>query len=206
MESTNVTRISEQVTLRDGTRLTIRAIRPSDATHLQSLHARLSPESILLRFLGRPKELPCAEAERLANVDYRTRMAIVATSAQNGEEQVVGVARYETIQSSEPGVAEAAVVVEDRYQSLGLGTILLVRLVTCAREHGIHTFVATVYSENTRILRLLQRSELPTKVVSVDGGVMEIHVKLPPQFHRVPLSFPLARATSWNLFGLLGSY
>ncbi len=174
----SIPRLTEEVTLRDGPRVTLRAIRPDDAPRLQALHARLSPESILLRFLGCTKELPRDQAERLANVDYRTRMAIVATLAMAGDEHIVGVARYEPIRSDAPGVAEAAVVVEDRYQERGLGKLLLARLVNYARAQGVRTFVATVYAENTRILHLLQKSGLPTHTVNVDGAVMEIHVEL----------------------------
>ena len=47
----------DTVTLRDGTTVTIRPIRPDDARGLQALFYRLSPESISLRFLGQPKEL-----------------------------------------------------------------------------------------------------------------------------------------------------
>jgi len=79
----------EIVALRDGTRVTIRPIRPDDARHLQALFYRLSPESISLRFLGQPKELPYEQARQLANVDYRKRMALVATREQGGEEHII---------------------------------------------------------------------------------------------------------------------
>jgi len=42
----------EAVTLRDGTMVTVRPIRPNDALRLQALFARLSPRSIFLRFLA----------------------------------------------------------------------------------------------------------------------------------------------------------
>ena len=64
---------SEAIVLRDGSRLTIRPIRPDDAPRLQALHARLSPESIYFRFLGWRPALSEQEAERFANLDYDTR-------------------------------------------------------------------------------------------------------------------------------------
>ena len=101
----------ETVTLGDGTTVTVRPICPDDASRLQALFTRLSPESIFFRFLGHRKELPYLEAKALANVDYRTRMALVATREQCGEENVIGVARYEIIGPGEHSVAEASIKV-----------------------------------------------------------------------------------------------
>lgn len=167
----------EAVTLRDGTMVTVRPIRPDDAPRLQTLFARLSPRSIFLRFLGHRKELPWELAERLANVDYQTRMALVATREQYGEDDIVADARYEGNLPGEPGLAELAIVVEDQYQGRGLGTLLLERLVAYARTHGIRVFWATVYHDNAPIKRIIQRSGLPIER-SVEAGVWEIRMKL----------------------------
>jgi GNAT superfamily N-acetyltransferase len=168
---------SEAVYLRDGTPVSIRPIHPNDAARLQALFARLSPETISYRFLGRRKELPYEEAKRLAEVDYQTQMALVATCQQYGEEEIVGVARYAVIPGTWPAEAEAAIVVEDRYQGRGLGTSLLERLVAYANAHGIRAFLATVRHDNERMMRFIRRSGLPTES-RVEAGVWEIRVGL----------------------------
>ena len=168
---------SEAVDLRDGTPLFIRPIRPDDAPRLQALFARLSPESIFLRFLGLRKELSDEQAERLANVDYQTRMALVATRGQKGREEIVAVARYAVIPGKSPVEAEAAIVVEDQFQGRGLGTLLLKRLVAYARTHGIRAFLATVYYDNAPIMHFVRHSGLPTES-RVEAGVWEIRVGL----------------------------
>ena len=168
---------AEAVTLRDGTMVTIRPIRPDDAPRLQAFFARLSPESIYSRFLGFRNELPREQAECLANVDCQTQMALVATRKQYCEEDVIADARYIVIPAGEPSLAEAAIVVEDRYQNRGLGTLLLKRLTACARMHGIHTFLAAVHHSNAWVMRLIRRSGLPTES-RVEAGTREIRVKL----------------------------
>jgi GNAT superfamily N-acetyltransferase len=170
----------EAVTLRDGTTVTIRPIRQDDARRLQELFARLSPESIAFRFLGHPKELSDKQAEQLANVDYHTRMALVATREQCGEEHIIAVARYAVDPAVAPDLAEAAVAVEDEYQSRGLGTLLLKRLAAYAQTHGIHAFMATVRHDNVRIMRFIQHSGLPTES-RLEAGTWEILVKLEPE-------------------------
>jgi GNAT superfamily N-acetyltransferase len=162
-------------TLRDGTEVTIRPLIAGDAPRLQALYSRLSPESIYYRFLSRSKELSREQAKRLANVDYDARMAFVATLGSDAEAPLIGVARY--AEGLEPGVAEAGVVVQDRYQRLGLGTILLTDLAEYARDQGIHTFVGWIHQSNAAILQFIRRSGLPTQS-RLEAGVWEIRVQL----------------------------
>ena len=170
----------ETVTLRDGTTVTIRPIRPDDARGLQALFDRLSPESIAFRFLGQPKELPLEQARQLANVDYRKRMALVATRQHGNEEHIIAVARYAADPASQPDVAEAAIVVEDEYQNRGLGTLLLTRLVAYAYAHGVRAFRATVRQDNIQIMRFVHHSGLPAES-TLDAGVWDIMVTLEPE-------------------------
>ena len=167
----------ETVTLRDGAPVIVRPIRPDDAPRLQALHARLSPETIYLRFLGMHLTLSNTEAEQLANVDYRTRMAFVAARAERGEEDLIGVARYALLGPERPGEAEAAIVIEDRYQDRGLGSILIDRLLAYARAHGVGVFVAEINAQNERILHFVRRSGLPAEKHWRDG-LWEIHVQI----------------------------
>ncbi len=110
--------------LRDGTRVLLRPIRPDDAPRLQALHARLSPQSVYLRWLSAHPVLTDEEAANLSQLDYRDRMAYVAILPEASPDEIMGVARYAAIPSEGPGVAEAAVAVADAYQQRGLGTLL----------------------------------------------------------------------------------
>jgi GNAT superfamily N-acetyltransferase len=169
--------VPEPVTLRDGTPLIIRPIRPDDAPRLQAFHTRLLPESIYLRYLGPHPVLTAREAERLTNVDYAARMALAATRSEGEGETIVGVARYDALGPARPDEAEAAIVVEDRYQSRGLGALLMSRLLAYARTHGLRYFVAEVSDENDRLMRFVQRSGLPAEK-KLKEGVWEIRVNI----------------------------
>ena len=173
----------ETTTLRDGATVTMRPIRPDDAHGLQALFDRLSPESIALRFLGQPKELPYEQAKQLANVDFQQRMALVATLEKGGEEHIIAVARYAVDPTGQPDVAEAAIVVEDEYQKRGLGTLLLTRLVAYAYAHGVRAFRATVRQDNIQIMRFVRHSGLPAES-ALEAGTWDILVKLEPEAER----------------------
>ena len=168
----------DRATLRDGTLVTIRPIRPDDAPRLQAGFARLSPQSIYLRFLESYKVLTDKQAKEFATLDYQNRMAFVAEILEDGQKNIIGVARYAMLPSSEPGLAESAIVVIDEYQRRGLGLALMERLVTYARTHGVRVFLATVHHTNSQIMRFIGRSGFPTEKKILEPGVWEVRIIL----------------------------
>jgi acetyltransferase len=168
----------EQVTLRDGEIVIVRPIQAGDAPRLQEGYLKLSRETMYLRFQKFAKELPDAEAGYLANVNYRTRMAFVATQIIEGRESIVGVARYDVPADGEPDVAYCGVVVGDPLQRQGLGRALFKRLAAYARKQGVRTFVGEILSGNEPMLRFIEHSGLQYRLVHAEGGVSEVHVDL----------------------------
>ena len=81
--------LSELAYLDDGTPVEFRAIRPDDADRLEGLFYRLSPQSLYLRFFSPVPRPRRAVIERLANVDYTDRLALVAVI----DDEIIGVAR-----------------------------------------------------------------------------------------------------------------
>jgi acetyltransferase len=167
----------EQLTLQDGTQVTLRPIRPDDAPLLQAGFRKLTPQTIYLRFMKVASELSDREAYGFANVDYQANMGFVCSIQEAGEEQLIVSARYAS-RPDEPGVAEAAIVVRDDYQGRGLGGIVLDRLVRYARSHGIHEFAATILTSNMRIMRFIKAGGLPYSRKMTEPGVWEVHISL----------------------------
>lgn len=168
---------SEIAALRDGMPVMIRPIRPDDAPGLQALHARLSAESVFLRFLDQLKALPEKDARRLATVDYRASMALVAALTEGDLGRLIGVARYAAGDPDRIEAAEAAIVVEDEFQGRGLGTLLVERLVAYARRQGVRFFVASVHYSNSEIIHFIERSGLSAEK-RLEAGVWEFKIKL----------------------------
>ena len=69
---------------------------------------------------------------------------------------IVAVARYVRL-NADPATAEAAIVVADALQGLGLGTLLAQRLAGAARIHGIERFTAEMLGDNRPARRLMER-------------------------------------------------
>jgi GNAT superfamily N-acetyltransferase len=171
---------AETVTLKDGTAVTLRPIRPDDAPRLQAFHTRLSPQTIYLRWLAAHPVLTDTEAASLSNLDYTSRMAFVATRpAADGAEHIIGVSRYAVAAPERPDEVEAAIVVEDAYQGRGLGTHLLRRLWAYARAQGIRYWVAEINAENAPMMKFIQRGTLPT-TRRFEGGSWQVKIDIAP--------------------------
>lgn len=169
---------TEIVTLMDGRQVMLRPIRPDDAPRLQEGFARLSPQSIYMRFLKTATALSDAQANQLASVDYIEHMALVGAVQEDNTERLVAVARYGVLEGDEPGLAEAAIIVRDDYQGIGLGKILMKRLLQYGKRHGVCKLVATVHSSNARITRFITKSGLPFEKKMLEPGVWEYRIRL----------------------------
>jgi GNAT superfamily N-acetyltransferase len=161
--------------LSDGTRVSLRRIRAEDAEALQRLVGRSSDRSVELRFFGPLKVLSDEMARRFSDLDGKDRFALVALDPEDPEE-IVGVVRYARERRTEG--AEYAALIEDRFQSKGLGLGLTKRLVEAARENGIGHLHAMVMRKNARMLGLLRSLDLPERVRWQDGAErVEIDLK-----------------------------
>ncbi|MEO6397813.1 MAG: GNAT family N-acetyltransferase [Tepidiformaceae bacterium] len=145
--------------LRDGRMMCFREIVPEDAVRLQAFHERLSRETTRLRFFTAMPHLSGSMAEHLAEVDFGDRAAYVACFP--GEDAIRAVGRYE--RESEFS-AEAAFVVEDELQSLGIGGILLGMLAEHARGEKIERITAVTLAENLGMLTVFRNSGYPTDI------------------------------------------
>ncbi len=154
------------LTLRDGTFVPVREVRPEDAPALRRFVGRLSERSVHMRYFGPMKGLSEKKARYFAELDGWNRFALVALDPED-EDEVVAVVRYEREGASD--AAEYAAVVEDRMQGRGLGIGLTRCLIDAARERGIRRLYALVMPENREMLHLLRSLGLPERVRWEDG-------------------------------------
>ena len=162
------------VTLRDGSRVTVRPICPQDAGQLRAGFERLSQESRYRRFLSPMQELSGPMLRYLTEVDHHDHEALIAVAADG---TYVGVAR--SVRSrSDPQVAEAAVTVADDWQGRGLGTALLGLLADRARAEGISRFTALMLASNRDMLDLFEDLG-PVRILQRASGTVELEIALP---------------------------
>jgi len=160
------------VALRDGATIHIRPVRPDDVYDVEEFFARLSDESVRNRFHGTVK-VRAQNLKQFVDVDYSSRLGLLAETAEGDEFRVVALASYVGIA---PGIAEVAIVVDDPFHGKGLGSILLEHLAEAGEEAGIERFAADVLSSNTEMMEVLRALELPLTTKASSGVV---HVEFP---------------------------
>ena len=163
------------VTLRDGARLHIRPILPTDRGKLADTQPGFSRESHYKRFFSAPP-LSDKVVQYLVDVDYGDHFAWVALAADDAGEPGVASARYIRERAAHD-TAEVAFSVIDDYQGRGLGTLLLGALGVAAAENGIRHFRARVLAENEPMRAILRRAG--GRLDFAEPGVLETVVPIP---------------------------
>jgi acetyltransferase len=138
--------------LADGTRLTIRPIRPEDAVLERDFVNGLSERSRYLRFMFPLREISPQMLSRFTQIDYDREMALIALLPTGPGDQQIAVARYVTY-PDERG-CEFAIVVADAWHGKGLATELLKRLIEIARDRGLERMDGFVLRENQDMITL----------------------------------------------------
>jgi acetyltransferase len=142
--------LEHEITLRDGTRLPVRPIRPADAPLLVRFFQGLSERSRYQRFMQHLQTLPPRLLLRFTNVDYERSLALVVLDAAGKD-----VGRYAPTENE--ANAEFALTVADAWQAKGIGRTLLARLCELARSAGYKALYGRILDDNKEMLDLAAR-------------------------------------------------
>lgn len=147
-------------TLRDGSAVTIRPIRPEDEPLVVAFHRTLSEESVYLRYFHMMSLSARTAHERLIRIcftDYAREMALVADRRDpaTGEHVVLAVGRLSRLHGRNE--AEFSMLVSDPHQHQGLGTELLRLLIEIGRDEGLERITAEVLHENRAMQRVCDK-------------------------------------------------
>ncbi|MGC1953661.1 MAG: GNAT family N-acetyltransferase [Gammaproteobacteria bacterium] len=165
-------------TLKNGMRVTIRAIRPDDRQAFLQAYQGLERQTIYLRTFGMRGDPSDEELRRWTDVDFVRTVRLVACLPQGEEEQIIAGAVYVALDNSTPPEeAEIAFTVEEDYHGLGLGRRLLKHLAKIGRAGGVRRFLAEILPQNKAMLAVFARSGLPM-VKSHREGVVHIRLDL----------------------------
>jgi acetyltransferase len=147
-------------TAKDGTSVVIRPIRPEDEPLMVMFHEMLSDRTVYFRYFCSLKLARRTAHERLAQIcscNYVSEMVLVAErkDPNTGHHSILAVGRLNRLNSNSE--AEVALLVADPYQSLGLGTELLRRLLGIARAEGIRRIVAEMLRGNLAVQAVFKK-------------------------------------------------
>jgi acetyltransferase len=147
-------------TMKDGTLVTLRPIRPEDEPLMVDFHERLSEQTVYRRYfqaLGLAQRTAHERLTRLCFIDFDRQMALVAERKvpETGAREILGVGRLSKLLGTDR--AEFALLIVDSVQRQGLGTELLRRLLEIARNERIHRMQGEILVENFPMQRLCEK-------------------------------------------------
>ncbi len=168
----------DEAILRNGQALRIRPVEPDDSVNLKRLFNRMSPLTSYYRWQYAKHHTGDEEIARFTAAKLPENCVYVATQGEGRQERILAVASYDA--TSDMKSAEVTFVVGTSYQTRGVGTALLEKLVETAAHYRIKRFVALVLPENTRMLALFDQSGFKTTKKFSDG-VYHISINLEQQ-------------------------
>ena len=171
---------AEKETLKDGTVVTVRAVRPDDGDKIHKAFKSLDRATVYSRFFGYKADVTEAELAHFTGVDFERDMVLLVTVGSGNEETVIGGASCFAVDSDVPGgSAELAFMIEEDYQGQGIASSLLRRLGEIARQKGLGQFEAEVLMSNLPMLNVFHHSGLPT-TIRQDENVVHVTLSLRP--------------------------
>jgi len=167
-------------TMRDGTPVTIRPIRPEDEPIMVKFHETLSERSVYLRYfhlINLEQRTSHERLTRICFIDYDREMALVAVwrNPETGENEILGVGRMTKVQGTTEG--EVAVLISDKWQGRGLGKELLARLLIVGADEKLSSLVADILPDNRGVMRICEKLGFSLKH-SLEDEVVHAEFKL----------------------------
>ncbi|NIR29968.1 MAG: bifunctional acetate--CoA ligase family protein/GNAT family N-acetyltransferase [Gammaproteobacteria bacterium] len=169
--------LEEPVRLGDGRALLLRPIVPEDEPALQEAVARLTPEQRRLRFFVPKKTLSHVAAARFTQIDYDREMALILTEPGiPGRTPIYGVVNISADPDHER--AEYAILVRNDVTGMGLGIMLMRRIIEYASKRGIGEIYGDVLRENRGMLKLCKVLGFTESRVPDEPEVVRVSLKL----------------------------
>ena len=161
-------------TLRNGGRVVVRALAPSDRAGLIAAVGRTSTESLFRRFFAVRHSFTKQEISFFLNIDFINHVALVAEVEECGRQVIVGGGRYIV---SQTGRAELAFAVVDQYQGQGIGSALMRHLAAIARGAGLRELIADVLPDNRPMLKVFEKCGFRVSTKH-DAGIVHVTLRL----------------------------
>lgn len=145
-----------KLVLRSQKTVLIRPTRIGDAAALQQFYRHMSSEDRYTRFFRRFNNLSDEEALRLCNTDQDNVVAFLVVWKEDDKEELIGSACYFVNPSS--NLADVAYMVAPKWQGVGIGKALQLRLMEHAKARGLRGFTAEIQAYNPNMINLAKQA------------------------------------------------
>jgi len=164
----------EQVTLKNGSSILLRPILPEDEPKHKSFISKVSVDDLYRRFFSDVGELNHEALANLTQIDYDREMAFVATrqiTLENGEEEEVIIGVTRALSDPENEEAEFAILVRSDLKGVGLGRILMNKIISYCKQRGLQRISGMTMPSNRGMIMLAQKVGFEIDIQMEDGVV-----------------------------------
>jgi acetyltransferase len=151
-----------------GAPLLLRPIRPEDGPAHLAFFDALTPDDVRYRMFVRIRELQPSQLARFTQIDYDREMAFIATRKNaDGVFETLAVARV--VADPDNTSAEFAVTVRSDLKGMGLGRIMMEKLIRYCRARGTGEIVGEALPQNSRIVAMVKKLGFDVTIDREDG-------------------------------------
>ena len=168
------------VTLRDGTRVILRALSANDRDRLQSMFANISEDDA--EAMRDNVKDPSAIQKWVEELDYSRVIPLVAVV----NDEIVGDATLHLGRGPYRHKAEVRIFLSKSYRQRGLGTAMLKALIDIAKRLELHLLTVEVNANRTSVIRAFRglgfqmQTTLPDYFMKRDGETLDVALMILP--------------------------
>ena len=168
--------LEEELTLKNGLEILFRPIRAEDEYILKAFVDRQTPEDLRLRFFNAAHTFDHADMANFTQLDYERQMAFVACVFKDGAWEIIGVVRTTTSPDNEN--AEFGMMVRSDMKKLGIGRLLLEKMIRYTKSRGSKWLLSETMRENTAMQALARRVGMAVENSPEDDEAVRLVLKL----------------------------
>ncbi|UEL25779.1 GNAT family N-acetyltransferase [Pseudomonas fluorescens] len=166
--------------LNNDTHVLIRPLHPQDREREFIFIQQLGAESFRTRFFGVMGQPDVSLLDQMMDVDHHSRMAYIAMVHENGQLTEVGISRYDATAGNPQ--CDCTVVVADRWQRQGMGTLLMEHLIVAAQRNGFRKMMSVHQSNNFGMHRLARSLGFHSRYPATGNDEIIYELDLSPTF------------------------
>ncbi len=152
----------------NGGPLLLRPIRPEDGPAHLAFFDALTPDDVRYRMFVRIRELQPSQLARFTQIDYDREMAFIATR-KNSEGVAETLAVGRVVADPDNITAEFAVTVRSDLKGMGLGKIMMQKLIDYCRSRGTREIVGEALPQNSRITGMVKKLGFTVRTKDEEG-------------------------------------
>ncbi|UVW26850.1 bifunctional acetate--CoA ligase family protein/GNAT family N-acetyltransferase [Massilia sp. H6] len=158
----------EETVAWNGAPLLLRPIRPEDGPAHLAFFDALTPDDVRYRMFVRIRELQPSQLARFTQIDYDREMAFIATRRNaDGVAETLAVGRV--VADPDNITAEFAVTVRSDLKGMGLGKMMMEKLIAYCRSRGTREIVGEALPQNSRITGMVKKLGFTVSSTGLEG-------------------------------------